>query len=84
MPVVMESTQFKDSYYDISEFCHKNNQPIIITKNGENDIAVMNMSIYEEITGIRNLIHSLEEADKDIESGNFITEEEMDKKLDLL
>ena len=84
MPVVKEITEFKDSYYNISDFCHKYNEPVIITKNGESDIAVMNIKIYEEITGIRNLINLLEEADKDIENGNYLTEEEMDNKLDLL
>ena len=44
----------------------------------------MNIGIYEEITGIRDLINLLEEADNDIENGNFLTEEEMGKKLDLL
>ena len=84
MPVIKESTDFKNSYYDISEFCHKYNEPVIITKDGENDIAVMNIETYEEITGIKKLINLLEEADNDIENGNFINEAEMDKKLDLL
>jgi len=84
MPVIKESTYFKDSYYDISNFCHKYNEPVIITKNGESDLAVMNIETYEKITGIRNLINLLEEADNDIENGNFLTEEEMDKKLELL
>ena len=84
MPVVKEITEFKNSYYNISDFCHKYNKPVIITRNGESDIAVMNIKTYEEITGIRDLINLLEEADKDIENGNYLTEEEMDKKLDLL
>ena len=84
MPVIKESTYFKDSYYDISNFCHKYNEPVIITKNGESDLAVMNIETYEKITGIKNLISLLEEADNDIENGNFLTEEEMDKKLELL
>ena len=84
MPVIKESTFFKNSYYDISDFCHKHHEPVIITKNGESDLAVMTVETYEEITGIRNLISLLEEADNDIENGNFLTEEEMDKKLDLL
>jgi hypothetical protein len=84
MPVVKESTYFKNSYYDISAFCHKYNEPIIITENGKNDIAVMNINTYEEITGIKNLVNLLEAADNDIENGNYFTEEEMDKKLDLL
>ena len=84
MPVVKESTYFKNSYSDISEFCHKYQEPIIITDNGKNDIAVMSMNTYEEITGIKNLINLLETADNEIENGKYITEEEMDKKLDLL
>jgi len=84
MPVIKESADFGNSYFSISEFCHKYKEPVIITRNGENDLAVMNIGIYEEITGIRNLINLLEEADNDIENGNFLTEEEMNKKLDLL
>jgi PHD/YefM family antitoxin component YafN of YafNO toxin-antitoxin module len=84
MPVIKESTYFKNSYSDISAFCHKYHEPIIITSNGKNDIAVMSMDTYDEITGIKNLINLLETADNDIENGNFLTEEEMDKKLDLL
>jgi PHD/YefM family antitoxin component YafN of YafNO toxin-antitoxin module len=82
--VIKESTDFKDSYYDISDFCHKFQEPVIITRNGVSDLAVMTIETYEEITGIRNLINLLEEADNDIENGNFLTEEEMDKKLELL
>jgi len=84
VPVIKESADFGNSYFNISEFCHKYQEPVIITRNGESDLAVMNIETYEEITGIRNLINLLEEADNDIENGNFLTEEEMDKKLDLL
>ena len=84
MPVIKESADFGNSYLNISEFCHKYQEPVIITRNGESDLAVMNIGIYEEITGIQNLINLLEEADNDIENGNFLTEEEMDKKLDLI
>jgi len=84
MPVVKEFTDFKNSYFNISDFCNKYQEPVIITRNGENDLAVMNIEIYEKITGIRNLINLLEEADNDIENGNFLTEEEMDEKLALL
>jgi hypothetical protein len=84
MPVIKESADFGNSYFNISDFCHKYQEPVIITRNGENDLAVMNIGIYEKITGIRNLINLLEEADNDIENDNFLTEEEMDKKLDLL
>lgn len=84
MPFIKESTYFKDSYYDISDFCHKYDEPVIITKNGKSDLAVMNINTYEKLTGIGKLITFLEEADNDIENGNFLTEEEMDKRIDQL
>ena len=39
---------------------------------------------YEAITGKQQLYNLLEEADNDIENGNFLTEEEMDKEIDLI
>ena len=84
MPIMRESTDLSNAYSEISNFCHKYREPIFITKDGTGDLAVMSIEIYEEITGIRNLINLLEEADNDIENGNFLTEEEMDRRLDLL
>jgi prevent-host-death family protein len=84
MPLVKESTDFKNSYSDLSDFCHKYQEPVIITRNGESDIAVMSIKTYEEITGIRRLTDLLEEADNDVENGNFLTEEEMDREMDLM
>jgi PHD/YefM family antitoxin component YafN of YafNO toxin-antitoxin module len=84
MPVMRESADLRNDYSEISNFCHKYREPIFITENGNGDLAVMSIETYEEITGIRNLINLLEEADNDIENGNFLTEEEMDRKLALL
>jgi hypothetical protein len=84
MPVMRKSTDLGNSYGEISNFCHKYREPIFITENGTGDLAVMSIETYEEITGIRNLMNLLEEANIDIENGNFLTEEEMDRKLDLL
>jgi hypothetical protein len=52
MPLIKESTDFKNSY--------------------------------EEITDIQKLINLLEEADNDVKNGNFLSEEEMDREMDLL
>jgi len=38
----------------------------------------------EAITGKQQLYNLLEEADNDIENGNFLTEEEMKKETDLM
>jgi hypothetical protein len=39
---------------------------------------------YEAISEKQRLYNLLEEADNDVESGNFLTEEEMEKEIDLM
>jgi PHD/YefM family antitoxin component YafN of YafNO toxin-antitoxin module len=84
MPVVKEISEFKDIYHNLSDFCHKYQEPVILTKNGENDMAVMSIKTYEEITGLRTLYNLLEEGENSIKNGNYLTIEEMDKSLDLM
>jgi len=84
MPVIRKSADLRNSYSEISDFCHKYREPVFITKNGAGDLAVMSIETYEAITGKRRLYNLLEEADNDVENGNFLTEEEMDKEIDLM
>ena len=84
MPLVKDSTEFKNSYSDLSDFCHKYQEPVIITRNGEGDIAAMSIETYEAITGKQRLYNLLEEAENDIKNGNFLTEEEMEKEMNLM
>ena len=84
MPVIRKSADLRNSYSDISNFCHKYREPVFITKNGEGDLAVMSIETYEEITGKRSLYKLLEEGLDDLKNGKMISEEEMDKNMDLL
>jgi len=51
MPVIRKSADLRNSYSDISDFCHKYREPVFITRNGEGDLAVMSIETYEAITG---------------------------------
>jgi PHD/YefM family antitoxin component YafN of YafNO toxin-antitoxin module len=82
MPVIRKSADLRNSYSDISEFCHKYREPVFITKNGEGDLAVMSIETYEAITGKRELYSLLDEGLNDIKNGNVLSEEEMDKSID--
>jgi PHD/YefM family antitoxin component YafN of YafNO toxin-antitoxin module len=82
MPVIRKSADLRNSYSDISEFCHKYREPVFITKNGEGDLAVMSIETYEAITGRRELYRLLDEGLNDIKNGNVLSEEEMDKSID--
>jgi len=84
MPVIRKSADLRNSYSDISDFCHKYREPVFITKNGAGDLAVMSIETYEEITGWQRLYKLLEEGERDIKNGNFLTEEEMEKEMDLM
>jgi PHD/YefM family antitoxin component YafN of YafNO toxin-antitoxin module len=84
MPVIRKSADLRNSYSDISAFCHKYREPVFITKNGEGDLAVMSIETYEEITGKRELYNFLDEGLNAIKNGKFLTEDEMDKRLDLM
>ena len=84
MPVIRKSADLRNSYSEISEFCHKYREPVFITRNGEGDLAVMSIETYETITGKQRLYNLLEEALNDVKNGNYLTEEEMDKEIDLM
>jgi PHD/YefM family antitoxin component YafN of YafNO toxin-antitoxin module len=84
MPTIRKSADLRNAYGEISEFCHKYREPIFITRNGEGDMAVMSIETYEDLIGKRKLYNLLEEGINDIKNGNILTEEEMDKELDMM
>jgi PHD/YefM family antitoxin component YafN of YafNO toxin-antitoxin module len=84
MPTIRKSADLRNAYSEISEFCHKYREPVFITKNGAGDLAVMSIETYEELIGKRKLYNLLEDGINDIKNGNILTEEEMDKDLDLM
>jgi PHD/YefM family antitoxin component YafN of YafNO toxin-antitoxin module len=84
MPTIRKSADLRNAYSEISEFCHKYREPVFITKNGEGDLAVMSIETYEDLVGKRKLYNLLEDGINDIKNGNIITEEEMDRELDMM
>ena len=70
MPNIRYSADLRNSYNDISTYCHSYNEPVFITKNGKGDLAVMSMETYEELTGRIELYSKLQEGLADIEAGN--------------
>ena len=84
MPTIRKSADLRNAYSEISEFCHKYREPVFITKNGEGDLAVMSIETYEDLLGKRKLYNLLEEGINDIRNGNILTEEEMEKELELM
>lgn len=71
MPNIRSSADLRNSYNDISEFCHTYPEPVFITKNGKGDLAVMSIETYEKLVGRFELYGRLiQEGLTDIQNGN--------------
>jgi hypothetical protein len=74
MPAIKKSADLRNAY----------REPIFFTKKGEGDLSVIGIETYEELTGRGTLYNLLQEGINDIRNENILTEEEMDKELDLM
>ena len=72
MPAIRPSSDLRNGYNEISEFCHKYNEPVYITKNGTGDLAVMSIETYEELAGRFELYSKLQEGLDDVAAGRTI------------
>ncbi|QAT39797.1 type II toxin-antitoxin system prevent-host-death family antitoxin [Clostridium sp. JN-9] len=61
MPAIRPSSDLRNKYTEISNFCHKYKEPIFITKNGQGDLAVMSIETYEKLIGKFELYKLLDE-----------------------
>ena len=58
MAMIRPSSDLRNHYNEISEFCHKYNRPVYITKNGAGDLVVLSNAEYERLTA-REELHRL-------------------------
>jgi len=49
MPVIKPSSELRNKYNEISDFCHKSHEPVYITKNGKGDLTVLSIEAFEDI-----------------------------------
>lgn len=66
----------------ISDVCHKQAEPVFITKNGENDMVIMSQALYDRLQARLELYQKLDEADLDARlHPKGISHRQMIKKL---
>lgn len=70
MPRINSSTDLRNNYNEISQFCHDSDEAVFITKNGKGDLAVMSIEQYEMMTGRLELYCKLAEGRADVIEGN--------------
>ena len=61
MSYIRSYTDLEINYQEISELCHSYSEPVVITKNGVEDLAVMSMETYKLLLGKLHLYSLLEE-----------------------
>ena len=69
MPNIRSSADLRNGYNEISNLCHKYNEPVFITKNGKGDLAVMSVEAYEALMGRFELYNLIHEGLEDIDAG---------------
>ena len=66
MPQIIPIKDLKNTA-EISEMCHKINEPIYVTKNGYGDMVVMSMEAFEKMQFESDVYFKLAEAEREAE-----------------
>ncbi len=69
MPRIIPIKELKNTS-EISDLCHKSNEPIYITKNGYGDMVIMSMDTYEYTMKQLKIYRELEISEGQIKEGN--------------
>lgn len=68
MPQIIPIKDLKNTS-EISDMCHKTDEPIYITKNGYGDMVIMSMENYESMIKQISVYRDIEISEKQIEAG---------------
>jgi PHD/YefM family antitoxin component YafN of YafNO toxin-antitoxin module len=77
MPAIRNSVDLINNFSEIREFCQNYREPIFLTNNGQGELAVMSIAVYEELIGKIELYQALQMGLNQINNGEVIEEEEM-------
>ena len=77
MPVIRPSSDLRNKYNEISEFCHRYSEPVFITKNGHGDLAVMSIETFERLVGKFELHKLLDEGMEAMKKNKILPAEDV-------
>ena len=69
MPTIKPISDLRNNFNQISEICHKDGEPVFITKNGQGDLVVMSIALYEKQQALLELYQKLGEAEAQSNAG---------------
>lgn len=82
MPSIRPSSDLRNKYNEISDFCHKYSEPVYITKNGQGDLAVMSIETFERIIGKFELYKLLNEGINDVRNNRALSAEDVFRQVE--
>ncbi|MTI95920.1 MAG: type II toxin-antitoxin system prevent-host-death family antitoxin [Firmicutes bacterium] len=82
MPNIRPSSDLRNKYNEISEFCHQYSEPVYITKNGRGDLAVMSIATYEKLVGKLELYKLLDEGMEAVKDNRVVSAESVFEKIE--
>lgn len=63
MTTIKPISDLRNNFNSIAETCHKYGEPVFITKNGQGDLVVMSLALYEQQQAQLDLYKKLLEAE---------------------
>ncbi len=82
MANIRPSSDLRNHYNEISEFCNKYNEPVYITKNGKGDLVVISNAEYERLTSYTELFFNVKKGIDDMNNGKGKPAKEVFKDLE--
>ena len=76
MPQIIPIKELKNSS-EISEMCHKSEEPIYITKNGYGDMVIMSMETYENSLRRLAMYRDIEISEQQARDGKVMQAKDM-------
>ena len=68
MPQIIPIKDLKNTS-DISEMCHRTDEPIYVTKNGYGDMVIMSIESYEHMMKQLKMYEDIEVSERQIKEG---------------
>lgn len=82
MPIIKSISSLRNRTKEIEALCHKRDEPVYLTKNGEGQLVVMSIDHYERLKAQIELFEKLAVAQAEAASGKRgISHARMMKKL---
>ena len=69
MPIIKPISDLRNNFNSIADICHKDDEPVFITKNGEGSLVVMSIAAYEKQQALIKLYQMLGDAEIESKSG---------------